>query len=151
LRALSLRQPWAWLVLHGGKTIENRTWNTEQRGRFLIHASATMTRQEYAAARDFSRLQPNGPKKFPKADDLPMGGIVGVARLLDVLPAEQYPAESWRLPLQYGFQLGEVRELPFLACQGLQRFWSADRLRSSSPDWPGWEILDAQQTDTLGG
>jgi hypothetical protein len=36
---LSIRQPWAWLVAHGWKNIENRTWPTGFRGRFLIHAA----------------------------------------------------------------------------------------------------------------
>lgn len=43
MKALSIRQPWAWLILHGGKDIENRSWNTNFRGRFLIHAAAGMT------------------------------------------------------------------------------------------------------------
>ena len=37
---LSIRQPWAWLIAHGWKNIENRTWPTGYRGRFLIHAAA---------------------------------------------------------------------------------------------------------------
>src|SRR5205807_113707 len=39
LRALSLRQPWAWLVVNGYKDIENRSWRTNHRGPLLIHAS----------------------------------------------------------------------------------------------------------------
>lgn len=41
LPALSLRQPWAWAILHAGKTIENRTWATRYRGRIRIHAAKT--------------------------------------------------------------------------------------------------------------
>ena len=37
-RALSVRQPWAWALLYGGKTIENRKWPTRHRGRIWIHA-----------------------------------------------------------------------------------------------------------------
>jgi hypothetical protein len=32
VKGLSLRQPWAWAVVHAGKTIENRRWNTSFRG-----------------------------------------------------------------------------------------------------------------------
>ena len=39
--ALSLKQPWAALVVHGRKTIEIRRWSTRRRGRILIHASQT--------------------------------------------------------------------------------------------------------------
>jgi hypothetical protein len=61
MKALSIRQPWAWLILHAGKDIENRDWPTRFRGRFLIHAAKGMTRDEYengrgAAARRHRRL-----------------------------------------------------------------------------------------------
>lgn len=39
MKVLSIRQPWAWLIMTGLKDIENRTWNTDFRGRFAIHAS----------------------------------------------------------------------------------------------------------------
>lgn len=38
-RALSVRAPWWWAILHAGKDIENRDWHTKFRGRVLIHAS----------------------------------------------------------------------------------------------------------------
>src|ERR1700737_2176326 len=37
--ALSLKQPWAALLVHGRKTIEVRRWPTARRGRILIHAA----------------------------------------------------------------------------------------------------------------
>ncbi len=39
MKALSLKQPWAELVVMGRKSIELRTWNTKFRGEFLVHAS----------------------------------------------------------------------------------------------------------------
>ena len=47
LPALSIRQPWAWMILNAGKDIENRSWQTDYRGRFLIHAAKGMTQDEY--------------------------------------------------------------------------------------------------------
>lgn len=38
VKVLSIRQPWAWLIVAGLKDIENRTWKTDYRGRLLIHA-----------------------------------------------------------------------------------------------------------------
>ncbi|MCP4687042.1 MAG: ASCH domain-containing protein, partial [Desulfobacterales bacterium] len=38
MKALSIRQPWAWLIANGYKDIENRSWRTSFRGEFLIHA-----------------------------------------------------------------------------------------------------------------
>ena len=37
--ALSIKQPWASLIVHGLKTIEVRAWPTARRGRILIHAA----------------------------------------------------------------------------------------------------------------
>jgi len=39
MKCLSLKQPYAELLVSGKKTIELRKWNTKFRGRFLIHAS----------------------------------------------------------------------------------------------------------------
>ena len=38
MKALSIRQPWAWLIVHGYKDVENRTWSTKFRGRVQVHA-----------------------------------------------------------------------------------------------------------------
>ena len=38
MKTLSVRQPWANLIVHGIKDIENRTWKTNYRGRIYIHA-----------------------------------------------------------------------------------------------------------------
>lgn len=40
MKALSIKQPWASLIAHGIKDIENRTWKTNFRGRIYVHASA---------------------------------------------------------------------------------------------------------------
>lgn len=39
MKALSIKQPWAYLIAAGFKDIENRSWKTNYRGKFLIHAS----------------------------------------------------------------------------------------------------------------
>lgn len=41
MKALTIKQPWASLIAHGIKDIENRTWKTNYRGRIYIHASKT--------------------------------------------------------------------------------------------------------------
>jgi len=40
MKALSIKNPWAALIAHGIKDIENRTWRTTHRGRIYIHCSA---------------------------------------------------------------------------------------------------------------
>ena len=38
MKAITIKQPWASLIVEGVKDIENRTWATKYRGRVLIHA-----------------------------------------------------------------------------------------------------------------
>jgi hypothetical protein len=40
VKALTVQQPWAWAIMHGGKVIENRTQNWTYRGPLAIHAGA---------------------------------------------------------------------------------------------------------------
>lgn len=61
--ALSVRQPWAWALIHAGKNIENRIWRRPnpamtQRGVVAIHASSGMTRAEYEDVRDWIAERP---------------------------------------------------------------------------------------------
>lgn len=40
--ALTVKQPWSWAIMSAGKTVENRTWCTEHRGRLWIHAGGNV-------------------------------------------------------------------------------------------------------------
>ena len=48
MKALSIQQPWAWMILYGTKRVENRTWATSFRGPFLIHAGLKADREATA-------------------------------------------------------------------------------------------------------
>jgi hypothetical protein len=130
MRALSLTQPWAWLVVHGGKDIENRRWNTRLRGQFLIHASKSIKEDDYESAFEAAMLVGglDLADSIPNPDRLERGGIVGVAELVGVV----HPYEEamfikrrvpWHLADQFGFRLRNVHPLPFLPCKGALGFW----------------------------
>jgi hypothetical protein len=119
--ALSLRQPWAWLVLHG-KSIENRKWNTKRRGLFWIHASKGMSKGDYYAALGFAGNVGFATETFPPFAAVERGGIVGYARIVDVIPPSQ-SGEPWHMPEQYGFRLTDVTAVPFVACPGSLGFF----------------------------
>lgn len=51
MKALSVRQPWAWAILHAGKDVENRSWRTKYRGWVLIHAARRIDRGALAQLR----------------------------------------------------------------------------------------------------
>ncbi|MBB3041198.1 hypothetical protein [Nocardioides soli] len=40
MKALTVQQPWAWAIVHGGKDVENRTQAWSYRGLLAIHAGA---------------------------------------------------------------------------------------------------------------
>jgi hypothetical protein len=46
MKALSVRAPWWWFILHAGKDIENRDWHTNFRGTVYLHASKWFSLQE---------------------------------------------------------------------------------------------------------
>lgn len=71
LPALSVRQPWASLIVWGLKRIEVRTWTTDYRGALLIHASKTLDQEAL--------------RRYP-LDHLVVGALVGAVRLVEVEP-----------------------------------------------------------------
>lgn len=91
--ALSVRQPWAWAIIHAGKDIENRSWQAinhglTRRGRVAIHASKGMTREEYLDAAEFmAQLRIS----CPPAIDLLRGGIIGSVEVVDVVTGSESP------------------------------------------------------------
>ena len=116
---LSVRQPWAWCILHG-KPIENRTWNTNLRGRFFIHAAKGMTKEEYQACWLFVRKYfPELAQSMPSYYNLDRGGIVGEAVLKDCVTE----SESKWFTGPFGLVLDEVKPLPFQPCKGAQGFF----------------------------
>lgn len=96
MKALSIRQPWAWAILHAGKRVENRSWYCHYRGPILIHASKGMTRGEVEDFIEFI-LAPEiwAATKFPPLPpppaNLPRGGIVGRAVIVDCISESRDP------------------------------------------------------------
>lgn len=117
MRALSIRQPWAWLIVNGFKDVENREWECLYRGPFLIHASQTMTKKFH---RELSAtLAQEFGVDVPAFDDLPRGGIVGVATLTGCV---RHSTSPW-FTGPFGFELKDARPLPFLPRKGQLNFF----------------------------
>jgi hypothetical protein len=70
-RALSIRQPWAELIMLGEKDTENRGRATNVRGRIAIYAS--LSEQDLEGAEDYGL----------SLDKLPRGVIIGTVELFD--------------------------------------------------------------------
>jgi hypothetical protein len=117
MRALSIRQPWAWLIVHSVKDVENRTWSTHHRGAFLVHSGLQLhgTREEREHIRAWVR------RRFGVIvpEDLPLGGIVGQADLVRVVERSDSPWFTGPI----GFVLEGARPLPFRRCLGRLGFF----------------------------
>jgi len=124
VKALSIRQPWAWLILHAGKDVENRTWATHFRCRVLIHASKGMTRQEYDEACWFMGELDIDYSAMPLFGELERGGIVGEVEIVDCVTESDSP---W-FAGPHGFVLRNAKSLPFQPCKGALGFFNAEHL-----------------------
>ena len=134
MKALSVRNPWAWLIVRSDivgeearrqayldgliKDVENRSHRTNFRGEFLIHASMGMTSREYEDAYAFLvTVVPN--IELPPLHSLQFGGIVGAARLVDCVDSSD---SRWYMG-QKGYVLRDARPLPFVPCMGKLGFF----------------------------
>lgn len=103
MRAITVRQPWGWAIVHGGKDVENRTRSLgPYRGPVAIHAGLAL---DEGAIDDFTLRRawhlagmPTMPSTTPGIalpwlrhwnieDDeqwLPTGAVIGVVDLVDV-------------------------------------------------------------------
>jgi len=132
--ALSLTQPWAWLVVSRPgdhwKNIENRKKGFSHksfRGDFFVHAAKKCTRQDYADCIDWcsARFGFDFHKEVPGRLSLEKGCIIGIANIYDVVPPTSTPDDppSWHMEDQYGFLLRDRAEVPFVGCLGMLGFW----------------------------
>ncbi|HOW47347.1 MAG TPA: ASCH domain-containing protein [Rubrivivax sp.] len=112
--ALSIRQPWAWLVANGIKPVENRTWPTRHRGPTLIHAGLVFEPQ---AAAQILRVFPELRDRLPQQYEL--GGIVGIVNVVNCVKRH----ESRWFTGPYGFVCMHARPLPFRRWPGALGFF----------------------------
>ena len=71
MKVLTIKQPWATLIMQGDKRFEFRSWQTKYRGDLLIHAGKGIDKEA------LKRLS----KYIPK--DMPTGKILGKVKLVD--------------------------------------------------------------------
>lgn len=91
--ALSVQQPWAWAITAAGKDIENRSRFAVTKGdmrprRIAIHASLSMTRDDYEDAAEFMATL---GIICPQPDKLARGAIVGMATVTAIVNAHSSP------------------------------------------------------------
>jgi hypothetical protein len=115
MKALSIRQPWAWAILHG-KPVENRSWPTNYTGPFLIHSGKKSDLYGYKWLLDHRELF---DLEIPHRDSFPMGGIVGKARIVDCV--DSHPSPFFFGP--WGFVIDDAEPVDFVPCKGRLGFF----------------------------
>lgn len=115
MKALSVRAPWWWAILHG-KPVENRDWYTGVRGRVALHASKFWKIDEisddwddvkYMAQADGIMLPHTGKDETEAMRDAG-GCIVGTVEIVDCV--RQHPSAFF--VGEYGFVLRNPVTLP---------------------------------------
>lgn len=125
MKALSIRQPWAWLIIHGFKPLENRSWNTQFRGRFFVHAGLRIDLDGYKFVAD---AFPDLVALVPPPSAIELGGLVGHVELVEcrapgAVPASN-PAAAWYQG-QYAFMLERPVQVPFVPMKGRLGFFDS--------------------------
>lgn len=73
MKTITIKQPWATLIIQGDKRFEFRSWKTSYRGDLLIHAGKGIDKEA------MKRLK----KYIP--EDMPLGKIIGKVKLVDCI------------------------------------------------------------------
>ncbi len=72
MKVLTIKQPWASLIIEGYKRFEFRSWKTKYRGDLLIHAGKSIDREAYERLKGYLK-------------DMPLGKIIGKVELTDCI------------------------------------------------------------------
>ena len=105
MKAITIKQPWATLIMSGVKRFEFRSWKTNFRGDVLIHAGKGIDKE---AVERLAKYLP---------DELPMGKILGKVTITDCVSFSR----------NFGFQMENV--VPFkkqIDAKGQLGFWNID-------------------------
>jgi hypothetical protein len=127
--ALTVRQPWAWAIIHAGKDVENRSWPTEHRGPLAVHAGKAEWRGDAIC------LMLDGIV-LPPEDELIRGAVIGIVDVVDCVRNHDSP---WADDGQYHWVLHNPRALsrpmPLRGQQGLFAVSIPGSYITTSNDW----------------
>ncbi|GGD74091.1 hypothetical protein [Croceicoccus mobilis] len=116
--AISVRQPWAYAIIHAGKDVENRVKRAitmggmDQHSRLAIHAAAGMSKAEYEHARDF--MVETCGVRCPHPSALVRGAIIGSVAVTGITKASD---SKWFFG-PWAIQLSEAQACLPIPCIG---------------------------------
>lgn len=143
MKAISIKQPWASLIVHGIKDIENRTWVCPKKyigQRVLIHASkrkrwvepiSIFTREQFDAIRDDLRFI-QGSNTSPRVID---SAIIGSVKIVSCV---QNHSSVWAEKGVFNWVLSEpiLYENPIENVKGKLSFWDYDGIEEVTIECP---------------
>jgi hypothetical protein len=134
MKALSVKQPWAWLICAGYKDIENRNWPTTFRGKIYVHAPkfwencfADDIYQQYASILEAKGLPYDDfiewwRRENPRTDGL-LSGIIGEVDITGCVEASDSPWFTGKYGLVLANPVLYERPIP---CRGRLGFFIPD-------------------------
>lgn len=143
--ALSVRQPSAWAIIHGGKDIENRSLGSIRAGRMTvgticIHAATGMKEDEYRYLH--WRFAQHGAI-CPRPDALVRGAIIGVVDVVDIVTVSDSP---W-FGGEAGLRLAHPRGIDPIPAKGTLGYFEWERSDAFAPAKPWMRRYDRAQGD----
>lgn len=134
MKSLSVKQPWAWAIMHG-KLVENRTWTTSHRGPIAIHAGKGWDRDGEESPLVQQAWQAAGKQLFkldPSFGEIALGAVVAVAELAGVCSSPigrdgqlMCDCGPWAAAGQWHWKLTDVRPLAEpVPCRGALGLWT---------------------------
>lgn len=124
MRAITVRQPWAALILHGGKNIENRRRNIigRYRGPVAVHAALTVDKQ---AAAHHNAFAANHPAAQHLGAVLGVVDIIGIHRAGDCLGRWRGRCQPWGESDVMHIELANPRPIEEpIPCRGFLGLWT---------------------------
>ena len=116
MKVLTVKQPWADLIVSGVKDIENRTWRTNYRGRILIHSAQSVTPREELRAYPLPALRRAVGQSCESGDEYLTSSIIGSVEITDCVmnhPSEWAEQGVWNWvlsnPQKYDVPIKNVR------------------------------------------
>jgi len=116
--ALSIRQPWASLIINHGKDIENRGWSTRVRGRILVHAAKGCSRTELQDGLHTASMT-LGHRVVAELESIQRGGFIGTVEIVDCVTDSDTP---WFYG-PFGFVLRDPQPIDFVPWRGQLGFF----------------------------
>lgn len=120
MKALSIRQPWASMIIQGYKPVENRSWKAKHRGPLLIHAAKKYDYDGEWWIKENFKYDPAMAKAIKDSQSL-RGGIIGSVTMVDCVSSHPSPwyAGEW------AFVFIDPKPIDFYPCPGKLSFFEA--------------------------